>query len=277
MRSRLRSVESIHKMTGAMEMVSSSKIRSLEKGFAAGERYFRALQQMLDGLLAAFPESSHPLLSPSRKSGVTVLCLFTSDSGLCGNYNSAVIGRAEKFLRERGQEKVSLSLVGRKGMTYFHRRGIPVFASYPGLFGRYRRETADEIAGSLTAAFLSGEASRVHLLYTARDASRRCFPTVERFLPVERKGASSGARISEPAASELLGALLPAFLSASVGRAMLSAFAAEQSIRAWAMHEATDNAAELFDGLIIKRNKIRQAEITRDITEVISSAEALRR
>lgn len=276
-RRRIRSVESIHKMTGAMEMVASSKIRALERGLLAGERYFSVLRGMLNGVLAAFPEHSHPLLVPSRAASAPLLCLFTSDSGLCGSYNTAVLNRAEAFLRERAGEKPALVLVGKKGISHFQRRGFEVAASYPGLFGRYRREVAEEIAGRLAGFFLSGKASAVHLIYTARDASRRYAPVQERFLPVERPPAASGARLSEPSPGELLAVLLPAFLSAALSRAMLAAFAAEQAIRAWAMHEATENASELFDDLIIQRNKIRQAEITRDITEVISSAEALRR
>lgn len=275
-KARARSVENIGKVTAAMEMVSSARLRSVQKKIYAFKEYFPRLEKLLNDLLASFPKATHSLFEAGNPEGKTVLCIISSDTGLCGTYNTAIFRVAERFISENKNAKISLVIVGRKALSYFKKRDYEIRESYLDLFGHYSSETADRIMELLMGMFLSGEAGEVYVAYTGFISAGRNLPQVEKILNIAKKGGISEEYILEPDINAILADLVPVYLKNKMRAILLDSFCTEHSVRMVAMHEATDNARDLLDGLVILRNKMRQAEITTELIEVLSSVSAMK-
>lgn len=275
-KSRIRSVQSIKKMTQAMEMVSSAKLRSLEKELFALRRYYQQIERLLNNLLASATEARNPLLQPRPNKQNILLCLITSDTGLCGNYNSAIIHKAEEFIRSNSNRNISLLSVGKKGLNRFKKNGIAIAGAYTDLYGHYSGETADKIAKDIMVLFVSGKIDEAYVCYTNFVSVSRNKPVVEKFLNLERGNGEEIEYLTEPDMGQIIDEIIPLYLTSKIRNFLLGSFTAEQSIRVMAMHEATDNAGELLDGLVLQRNKMRQALITGELIEVVSAADAMK-
>jgi F-type H+-transporting ATPase subunit gamma len=274
---RIRSIENAKKVTGALEMISVSKLNSTNKMLSAQRQYFLKLKTMLNNLLASIEAPESPFLQQNAGRKKTCLCVITSDSGLCGVYNNGIIRAAEAFIHTREKGTVALVIVGRKGLNYFKNlRDVSIVKSYIGLNGRYSKDISDEITGYLSGLFLSGEVGEVYSAYAHFETALLHKPVVKKFLGLQGEGGVKSEYIFEPASGRVLEEFLPRYI-ALYGRFMLlEAFASEHAARTVAMKTATDNAKELLKGLTLTRNKVRQATITQDMLEIISSAEALK-
>ncbi len=274
---RIRSIENAKKVTGALEMISVSKLNNTNKMLSAQRQYFLKLRTTLNNLLASIAAPVSPYLEENAGGKKTCLCVITSDSGLCGVYNNDIIRAAEAFIHERGRETVELVIVGRKGFNYFKNApGVSIVKSYIGLNGRYSQKVSDEITGDLIDLFLSGEVGEVYSAYAHFETALVHKPVVKKFLGLQGEGGVKSEYIFEPASVRVLEELLPRYIALSGRFMLLEAFASEHAARTVAMKTATDNARELLKGLILMRNKVRQATITQDMLEIISSAEALK-
>jgi F-type H+-transporting ATPase subunit gamma len=231
---------------------------------------------MLRNLLSSFPGVNHRLLQQRVDKKDILLCLVTSDTGLCGSYNSAVIHMAEEFIRNHGAHTIRLLAIGRKGLNHFKKSGLVIADSYTEIYGRYASAFVDKITQRLIDIFLSGQADEVYMAYTNFVSAARHKPVIEKLLNVEADKGRELEYLIEPDAEGILDKLLPVYVSTKMRTIILSAFTAENSTRVMAMHEATDNAKGLLEDLVLLRNKMRQADITREIIEVISSVDALR-
>lgn len=287
-RSQLRSIGNTKQIMRAMQLVSASKLKRAQDQL----RQARSMLDFLDGLLQRLLAQSegqwtHPLCA--RHEGTpSTLVVFTSDSGLCGAYNTNLIHLAESHLRRDTSRRTALIYIGKKGSRYFTKRGFQAAASYLDLAGRPNLARAEEIGRALMERFLSGRASSVDLLYPRFVSVTTCRPTILRWLPIQLETPAesqghTGTRsqvgdeyIFEPSAPEVLADLLPRWALATFRLVMLEAFTSEHSARMIAMKNATDNAEELVTALTRTRNKIRQAGITRDISEIVGTAEALK-
>ena len=276
-KTRIRSVENISKMTWAMEMVSASKLRSVQRALAAAKAYHAKVEALLGGLLASYKDARHPFLGERAGDNRSVLCVIASDTGLCGGYNNAVMAKSLDFIGKRPEGSVSLIVVGKRGVNYFEKRGLGIACSYAELYGRYSDVKAREIAARLVEMFVKGEAGEVYMTYTSMVSVSRHEVVVGKLLGVQApSGGKEAEYITEPSADAIIAKLLSAYVESKVRCALLGAFAAEHSARVIAMSEATNNAKELLDGLVLTRNKTRQANITREIIEVISASDALK-
>ncbi len=274
---RIRSVESTKKITRAMQMVSTAKLKHAQDMLFAGKPYYFKMDALLNRLLASPATVSHPLLEERAVKNNSTLCVVTSDSGLCSTYNNNIIRIAEGFIKMRGAENIKLVAIGRKGFSYFNSRGIKISHAYLGLQGRYSRETAEEIAKTITGAFLSKKTDEVYIAHTHFDATLKYKPKLQKLLNIERTAEEREiAYIFEPDAGRILEEMIPAYISAKIKGILLDAFTSEHSQRMVAMKSATDNAVELIDNLTLLRNKARQAAITTEIIEVSSAAEELK-
>ncbi len=273
---RIRSVESTKKIMRAMEMVSVAKLNRIETTLDASRPYFFKLDSILKNLLTGVKAASHPLLEERAAKQKAVLCLITSDSGLCSTYNDNIIRLAEDFINKYGIGEIKLVAIGRKGFNFFKKKGLVIPHTYVGLHGRYSSEIADGIAKTLTDLFLSGEADEVYVAYTHFISALRYKPTLEKFLNIERNKDHQIEYILEPNLNRILEELIPRYISTKMKLILLEAFTSEHSARMIAMKAATDNAEELIDSLTLLRNKARQAAITKEVIEVASSAEALK-
>jgi F-type H+-transporting ATPase subunit gamma len=275
-KNRIRSVENTKKVTGAMQMISVAKLNRIEDSLFILRPYAVKLEKLMHDLAGSSPESLSKYFIPSSESGAIVVCVITSDSGLCGSYNQNIIRLVEEFLKKNGPDKVKLILVGQKGLTYFRPKGLEIINSYVGLNARFEQSVCDKITLELSQLFLSGKVDSVYLAYTYFANSIIQRATLERFLSIEPKKVQPIEYIAEPDLKNILADLIPRYLKIKLQLVLLEAFTSEHAARIISMKTATDNAKELLEGLVLLRNKVRQAGITQDILEITSSFEALK-
>jgi F-type H+-transporting ATPase subunit gamma len=276
-KNRIRGISNVNKVTHAMEMISIAKLRPVKNQFLQARQFSLKIEALLKDLLSGAKNISHPLLKERKVLNKMAICLITSDTGLCGNYNHNVIRVVEDFINKYGRDKIMLITVGKKGLTYFKKRGVDIAHSYTELHGRYSDEIAGKILDYLTELFLSGKTDEAYVAYTYFESASRHRPTIEKLLNISSPaGKEDVGYILEPDMDAILKELVPAYLLNKVKAHILSAFTAEHSARAVAMGQATKNADELLEDLTLLRNKMRQAGITREIMEIVSSAEVLR-
>ncbi|MFH1245273.1 MAG: ATP synthase F1 subunit gamma [Candidatus Omnitrophota bacterium] len=275
---RIRSVEKIHKVTSAMQTISVVKYSRTEKELLPLRLYFLKLEEVLNNLFLSNESLSNPYLSDKSTGKKTCLCIIVSDSGLCGKYNDNILEAGSEFIKKTGEDTMQLVLVGKKAATYFKNNGsIKVLRSYAGLNGRYSPQIGNEIAQFLTDIFLSGQAGCVYAGYTHFKNALTLEPKIERFLPLKTKSpGKTEYLLCEPDINNILREIIPKYLNTKLRLLFMEAFTAEHAGRAVAMKTATENAKEMLAGLVLLRNKVRQANITQEITEVISSVEALK-
>jgi len=275
-KNRIRSVENTKKVTGAMQMISVVKLNRIEDELFALRPYALRLENIMYNL-ACLPQNS--ISGYFHKKTVQtniVFCLITSDSGLCGMYNQNIIRLTEEFLQENRDKRVKLIVVGQKGLSYFRARQAEILNSYTGLNAKFTPNLCDKITAELSQLFLSGQADSVYLAYTYFENSLIQRPTLQRLLSIEPKKIKPEEYIAEPDLKSILADLIPRYLLIKTRLVFLEAFTSEHAARTISMKTATDNARELLEGLVLLRNKVRQAGITQDILEITSSVEALK-
>lgn len=275
-KNRIRGTQNTEKVTAAMEMVSVAKLNKTEKSLFAIRPFVISLGNIMNGLIASEPAATHSFLEAKNDSDRICLCVITSDSGLCGAYNNEIIRAAENFCLSRGKGKIDLVCVGRKGFNYFRKNNFNILNGYIGLNGRYSEKASSEILDYLTGIFVSGKASQVYIAYTHFKTALIHEQKVEKFLNIECAARAGTSYILEPDKENILNEIIPKYVFMKLRLIILEAFTAEHSSRTVAMKAATDNAKELLQGLVLLRNKVRQANITQEIMEIISSSEALK-
>jgi F-type H+-transporting ATPase subunit gamma len=282
-RRRIRSVQSTRKITRAMELIAASRIMKAQARVEAARPYVKMLVEVVRDLAAQSGVSQHPLLSERQDSeGTHGLVVVTSDRGLCGAYNANVLRLLEGAIeRLGGIDKVAIYGVGRKGLVYTKYRGYPVAYEMVGVTDKPAYLQAKSLADILQSGYLSGELSKVTVIYT--EFYNLVVQRAEEFqllpIPREELGGGKGFEgefIFEPAPEEILSALLPRYVESRLFASFLEASASEHAARRKAMKAATDNAEDLLRVLGRIHARERQAEITTEIVEVVSGAEALK-
>ena len=277
-RRRISSVKNIRKITAAMKMVAAANLRRAQQRAEAGRPYAEAVRGVLLRL-AGNAAVDHPFLV-ERPVAATCAVVVTSDRGLAGAFNSNINRAAAQLLRSAPGPKVVA--VGRKARDYFRRRQYDVLTDYTGLGDTARFAQAERIAAEVTAQYLQGHCDQVHLVYpqfinavTSRPVSVRLLPLAGGELGGGAAPAAEGEYIFEPDAASVLARLLPHYISVLVYRALLEAKASEFGARMAAMDSATKNAGEVIDHLTLVSFRMRQAAITKEISEIVGGAAAL--
>jgi F-type H+-transporting ATPase subunit gamma len=279
-RKRISSIRNTQQITKAMKMVSAAKLRRAQEAAVQARPYADKMTELLRNLAARVEREAHPLLRAREERKIQLL-LFTSDRGLCGGYNANLIRAAESFIRREGSGKeVNLVLIGRKGADHFRRRRVPIVDRHVNILAVSAQALAAEIAQKVIERFISGEADAVYILYSHFRSALSQVPTLEKLLPVEiaeTENPDQGTEyLYEPGAEALLGSLLPTFVEVAVFRALLEATASEHGARMTAMDSATTNASKMMGTLTLQMNRARQASITRELMEIVGTAEALK-
>jgi len=281
-RKRISSIRNTQQITKAMKMVSAAKLRRAQEAAVQARPYAEKMTELLQNVSARVSREAHPLLT-AREEKKIQLVLFTSDRGLCGGYNANLIRTAEAFIRKNsGDQEVELTLVGRKGADHFRRRRAAIVDRYIGILATPPEELAGQIAQKLIGRFVNGETDAVYLIYSHFRSALSQVPTLEKLLPValtETKGADSRQPteyLYEPGVQELLASLLPRITDVALQRALLEATASEHGARMTAMDSATSNASKMMGSLTLQMNRARQASITRELMEIVGTAEALK-
>jgi F-type H+-transporting ATPase subunit gamma len=277
-RRRIRSIGNTQKIFKAMETVAAAKLRKAQQRALAARPYSAKISEMLGHLSGAAAELEHPLFRV-REVRRTALVVVTADRGLCGAYNTNLLRAAEQRLHDAAPETLALVCVGKKGRDYFARRRAPMLASYADLPAEASLEFARDLTGDLIRRFTEGEVDRVEILFArfVNALTRRI--TFDPFLPIGAGAGSGGgdaATIFEPNAEAIFAELLPRYATAKLFAALADALASEHSARMVAMGAARKNAGELLDGLVLQRNRARQAMITKELLEIVAGAEALK-
>ena len=274
-RRRIKSVKSIEQITKAMKMVAAARLRKAQEKAAASRPYTEKIRQVLTSVANGAPDTAHPLLEIREVKRVAYLVL-SADKGLAGAYSSNVIKEVLPYIA--GKDNVSLITVGRKARDYFKRRGFAIAEEFTGFSEKPTYQHAVEIARMLAAGFSAGTYDEIHLVYTKFYSALTQKPTSVQLLPMEHTATATEHQeyIFEPSAEEVLKFLLPQYLESIIYGALLQSSASELGARMTAMGAATDNAEELIAKLILNYNKIRQATITREISEIVGGAEALK-
>lgn len=283
-------------ITRAMEMVAASRMRRAQLAVQAGRPYARRIASVMHDLaskLASSQDESVPRLLQARPVKNVGIILMTGDRGLAGALNTNVIRRALRFINSEAEVPVSVIAVGKKGRDFMLRTGRPVTAEFIGLTDRPMVRDIYPIARVATEEYLSGKVDAVYLIYTDFKNTLTQIPTVYRLLPVDAgqlgdEGALPGDDsdvvsaeenktefIFEPSQGEVLEAIVPRYLEVRIYQAYLEHVASFQSAQMVAMRNATENAKEMISDLTLAYNKLRQANITREIIEVSSGASAL--
>ncbi len=274
-RRKIRTVGNIHDVTRAMEMVAASRYKHAEVKLHQVRPYLENLEY-LAGRLINFSEYRHPLAN-SRAAQKIGLLIITSDRGLCGAYNANLLRAAHEFLERPRERSPELIIIGRKGEAYFKKRPYNIISESPNAGLKFDIEHARLVVKNLTDLFIEGGLSQIHILYTDFISAANFKPRIAQFLPVEFKMPDECAEyIYEPDEIRIQDAVLPAYLAYKLYSVLLSSITSEYASRMISMKAATDNADEMLDHLTLLRNKVRQAGITREITEITSGAEALK-
>jgi F-type H+-transporting ATPase subunit gamma len=281
-RKRISSIRNTQQITKAMKMVSAAKLRRAQEAAVRARPYAEKMTELLKNVSARVSSEAHALLQPREEKKIQ-LVLFTSDRGLCGGYNANLIRAAEAFLRKNaGDKEIEITLVGRKGADHYRRRRANIVDRYIGILAKPADELAAEIAEKLTARFVAGETDAVYILYSSFRSALSQVPTLEKLLPValaetsESEAQEQTEYLYEPGVQELLASLLPRITDVAVQRALLEATASEHGARMTAMDSATTNASKMMGSLTLQMNRARQASITRELMEIVGTAEALK-
>lgn len=286
-RRRIRAVRSTQQITKAMKMVAASRLRRAQDRVVNARPFAEQMRRVIASLTPRVDATRHPLLDPRvepRARGKPLLIVVTADRGLCGSFNSNAIRAAAAFLLEHRDPPPAFMLLGRKGRDFFVRRGVEVIDEHVNLFATLRYEDAQAAAAVAIEAFTTGRVDAVWIVYNEFKSVLRQRVVRERVLPlveswrdqVDRPaGGVAVDYLYEPSPQAIFDALLPRVVEVHLYRALLESAAAEHAARMTAMDSATKNAGEMIDHLTLTMNKVRQAQITREIIEVVSGAEAL--
>ena len=275
-RRRIKSVKSIQQITNAMNMVATSRLRKAKEAAVANKPYADKMAQVVSDIAANAGDFTHPLLE-ARQEGKKLILVMASDKGLAGAYASNAFKEAVAGIEDKSNTEIVA--VGRKTDAFFKNRDYEVAKSYIGISERPSYDNAKEIAVDLIYRFVSGEVKEISMVYTRFVSAISCVPETVQLLPfgnLAGQGGTHAEYIYEPDAQSVLGYMLPQYLVTTIYAALLQAAASELSSRMNAMSNATDNAQELIAKLDLHYNKVRQAGITREITEIVGGAEALK-
>jgi len=292
-RARIKSTESMKKITRAMELIAASRIIKAQQRAQAAAPYARELTRAVSAV-ATFSNVDHALTTEPEDPRRAAILIVTSDRGLAGAYSSSVLKEAERLiekLKSEGKE-VDLFVTGRKAEAYFKFRQRPIVQAWTGFSDQPSYDVASDIGATLIAAFLGDDepeegaprgVDEVHVVYTRFRSMLVQEPTAIRLLPLEVvEGTEAPAEDEllplyefEPSPAEVLDALLPRYVQSRIFFALLQAAASELAARQKAMKSATDNADELIKKYTRIANQARQAGITQEISEIVGGVNAL--
>ena len=278
-RRRIRSIQSTAKITKAMEMVATSKMKKAQERDLAGRPYAEKIQQVLADLVAQQGTSGHPLLARREMKKIEIIHI-TPDRGLCGGLNANINRSAGNFVVDTTQRGVPsvLITVGRKGREFMIRYGREVRAEFTGIGDKPSLLDTLPISRIVIDDYTNNYCDVVYLSYTRFVTTMTQRPVMQQLLPVEPAKSERKVEIEyiyEPRRKEVMGELLPRFVEMQVYHAVLESIASEQSARMVAMRNASENANDLVQDLTLMYNKARQEMITKELLDITGGAEAI--
>ena len=289
---RIDSVRNTRKITRAMELVASAKLRRAQEAIEALRPYASAMRRLMaQAARQAGGVKGLTLLEERPAEGRAIVVAITGDRGLAGAFNVNIVRQAyhvAQDLADEGFSEVEYVTVGKKGTGTITFRRLPIDRSFQGFSTEPTYADAEQVTEHLVQQFEAEELNRVVIVYNTFKSVLEQRVTTEQLLPIERSVVieeeeddddehelGRGLALFEPDPEDFLKTLLPTYLDTTIYRALLESAAAELAARRTAMRNATDNAGELIDDLTLAMNRARQAAITQEILEVVAGADAL--
>jgi F-type H+-transporting ATPase subunit gamma len=278
-RNRIASIGSTMKITSAMKMVSAAKLKKASDAIVQMRPYSNKLSELLQNLSATLDSDDGGVYTKQKEINKVLIVAITSNRGLCGGFNSAVIKKVVSLAQTKyAGKEVSIITIGKKGNDIL-RKGFNIFKFESDLYDDLTFENASPIALELMDEFAKGSFDHIDLVYNRFKNAATQILTDEQYLPIvpSAEGNQSNTDyIFEPNKAEIVEGLIPKSLKIQLYKAIRDSYASEHGARMTAMHKATDNATELRDDLLLAYNKARQAAITNEILEIVGGAEALK-
>ncbi|MGE5540778.1 MAG: ATP synthase F1 subunit gamma [Bacillota bacterium] len=293
---KIQATKRMNKVTRAMEAVSAVKMRKTQNAAFEGRAYARAALAILTRLSGTESVKRHPLAMKHEHGNKLAIIVITSDKGLAGGLNSGVLKRAMEVVTEHEGSEVSVYAYGRKAQEFFHNRGYNIAKAYINKGDDVPLSDMEEIAKELSDGYVAGRFDKVVAVYSDFKSTFEQVATMRRLLPLslpalteivegirpargkwsdELTLAAPAAYEVEPSGEEVLGFLVPRLVAVSLYHMLLESKASEHSARMVAMKNASDKSKEVAHDLTRKANKIRQANITREVSEIVGGREAL--
>ncbi|MDJ0755911.1 MAG: ATP synthase F1 subunit gamma [Ardenticatenaceae bacterium] len=294
LKTRIRTVQNTSQITSALAAISASKANRAQSRVQATRAYAGKAFEILNNLASSAAAAVHPMLADRNGVENVAVIVISGDRGLAGPYNSEIIRLVEQFsegLTKMGS-KISYVAVGRKGQDLLIRRGMNVIATFTNMPDPPQQTDITPVAQVVVDDYLSGKIDQVFIAYTDFVNMVTRFPRIKQLLPlkptdfsdmpvseffrsIDLTDSTTADYTYEPAAEQLLDAIVPRFVDLQLYQSYLESLASEHSARYVAMNNATDNAKALIEDLTLARNKARQSAITAEILDIVGGAEAL--
>ena len=290
---KIKAVKKTQKITKAMNMVASSKLNRAQEKMIAFRPYANKFGEVLGSLaerIEADAEHAPPLLVPRAEVNTVDLLLMTSDRGLCGSFNTNLIVKAERFMKDKAEQGVEVRLIcmGRKGRDFFRRRKQDILDEHIGVVGaQFGFNMAINAGNGLIDGFLEGESDEAYMIYSEYVSMARQTPTTQQLLPITSVEKAEGDQeaeqtgymaehICEPPVEELMAVMLPKQVYVQIFKGLLETSTSEHAARMQAMDNATTNCKDMIVSLTLAYNKARQSAITAELMDIVGGAEALK-
>lgn len=282
---RRKAVRNIRKITKTMELIATARFKKALDRATEAEAYTKKIAELAADLSQSAGEVSHPLLAVRPKINKALLLVCTSNRGLCGGYNGGILREAQIKIRQLRADGVpfDLEVSGRRGATFFKFQGVPMAAQYQQFEDKPSFEQVDEIAQKYIDLYVGGKVDAVYVCYQKFITASRQTPVVESLLPLSSVPTAATAAAGPkadyeflPDATEILNNLVPVAFKVRLFKCFLDAAVSEQIARRVAMKAATENAGDLIKEISREYNRTRQANITKEISELIAGSEALK-
>lgn len=285
---KIRGVKQTKKITKAMNMVATSKLRGAQMSMEAFRPYADKFAEVLGSLAAKAGEDTSPLLIPKESVKRVCVVLCTSDRGLCGGFNANLIRVANDYLKKNTEKGIEVSFThfGKKGRDWCRKKtSCQRKGEYLGVVGsRFGFNVAVSAGRDLINGFLNGAYDEVHIIYSEFQSMAKQVPMIKQLLPIppiSASGAQDGGaymaeHICEPSPDEILGAMLPKNVFIQIYSSLLETSTSEHAARMAAMDNATKACSDMINSLTLLFNKARQAAITSELMDIVGGAEALK-
>lgn len=270
---RIKSVESTRKITKAMNLVATSKLRKARKELNDNEEYYNLCEEIVENLMSALPESYESSFFNTNSNDLDKLYIvMASDTGLCGGFNGNIASSLNDLIEDKSSARIVI--VGSKGISYMRKYKFDTVKEYVEIPDIPTIKEVRAIYDDALFMFNNGEVGEVNLVFTEFKSAIKQEVKVEKLFPLEIKREKAEQFLIEPSLEEVLNSSLDIYFKCKIRRAMLHSKVSEQSARMTAMDGATQNANDILQSLNLKYNRIRQGIITQEISEIVGGAEA---
>ena len=271
---RIKSVEGTKKITKAMGLVATSKLRKARKELTLNEKYNNTCLEISREVFSSISDEYESIYFKTKEYGEKLYIVLTSDTGMCAGYNGNIAAYLKKDMNNNDNGE-KIIVVGRRGISAIKKYGISPFIEFVDMSDIPTTSEVNKIYNTIISLYEKEEVSEVNIVYTKFITPSTQEVKIEKILPFEKcKANYNSDYVLEPNKDEILSNTVSIYLKNKIKRYMLSSKASEQSARMTAMDSATENANDILQALYKKFNRIRQGMITQEITEIVSGAEA---